>query len=98
MERRVVFEVADVAMVLDFVQHGLAVAIVPPSIVDAPFTQIRLVAIKRHSPFFVTSIATPTHRELGARPVRCCTLPDGWRLVDSAVIAQSRRPTPCVAG
>jgi DNA-binding transcriptional LysR family regulator len=66
IERRVVYEVADVAMVLDFVQHGLAVAIVPPSVVDAPFAQIRLVAIKHHAPLFVTSIATPTHRELGA--------------------------------
>ncbi|PZG18208.1 LysR substrate-binding domain-containing protein, partial [Nonomuraea aridisoli] len=57
------YEVGDFAGVVDFVHHGLAVAIVPPAVVD-PAAGVRLVRVGRPAPRVVMSIAVAADREL----------------------------------
>jgi DNA-binding transcriptional LysR family regulator len=48
-DRNVVFELNDIATLIDFVREGLAVAIIPPSlVVEVP--EISLIPIRRHAP------------------------------------------------
>ncbi|TDD32076.1 LysR family transcriptional regulator, partial [Nonomuraea terrae] len=63
VERTVRYEVGDFAGVVDFVHHGLAVAIVPPAVVD-PWADVRLIRIDRPAPRIVMSIAIAVDREL----------------------------------
>jgi DNA-binding transcriptional LysR family regulator len=62
VERTVHYEVGDMASIVDFVHYGLAIAILPPSVVD-PAADVRVVAIREHAPKFATSIAAPADRE-----------------------------------
>jgi DNA-binding transcriptional LysR family regulator len=59
------YEVADAGTLVDFVHHGLAVAILPALVID-PRAHVRLVPIRRHAPVFTTSIAAAAGRELSA--------------------------------
>jgi DNA-binding transcriptional LysR family regulator len=59
------FEVGDIASSVDFVRHGLGVAIMPPSAAAGDEGLVR-VPIRHHAPEYVFSIASPTSRSLGA--------------------------------
>jgi DNA-binding transcriptional LysR family regulator len=59
------FEVGDIASSVDFVRHGLGVAVMPPSTAASDEGIVR-VPIRHHAPEFVFSIAAPTTRPLGA--------------------------------
>jgi DNA-binding transcriptional LysR family regulator len=60
-DRNVVFEMNDVASLIDFVREGLAVALIPPSLAEqAP--EISLIPIRRHAPTFNTYLAEPKDR------------------------------------
>jgi DNA-binding transcriptional LysR family regulator len=59
------FEVGDIAASVDFVRHGLGVAVMPPSTALGDEGIVR-VPIRHHAPEFVFSIASPTTRPLGA--------------------------------
>ena len=60
-DRNVVFEMNDIASLIDFVREGLAVALLPPSFVeDAP--EISLIPIRRHAPTFNTYLAEAKDR------------------------------------
>ncbi|MFI7612536.1 LysR family transcriptional regulator [Nonomuraea terrae] len=63
VHRTVGYEVGDMASLVDFVHYGLAVAILPPSVVDSA-ADVRLVEIREHAPEFSTSIAIPADRDL----------------------------------
>src|SRR3954447_1702556 len=63
VRRSVAYEVGDLSLTVDFVRHGLAVAIVPPTWADAE--GVAMVAL-RPAPEFTISIAAPADRELGA--------------------------------
>jgi DNA-binding transcriptional LysR family regulator len=65
VERTVRYEVGDMAGIVDFVHYGLAVAILPPAVVD-PAADVRLVTIREHAPTFAISIATSADREVTA--------------------------------
>lgn len=58
--REVRYEINDVASVADFVEQGLAVAVMPPSFVPA-HPDVRVVAVT-DAPAFVVSLATPDER------------------------------------
>lgn len=63
IERRIAYELNDAASIVDFVRHGLAVALLPPSIaVDAG--GLAFVPIARGAPVFTVSLAVAD----GARP------------------------------
>jgi DNA-binding transcriptional LysR family regulator len=65
VRRSVTYEVNDAASLIEFVRHGLAVAMIPPSFAaDVP--AISFVAIRHHAPVFETSIASPANRPLSA--------------------------------
>jgi DNA-binding transcriptional LysR family regulator len=59
------FEVGDIASSVDFVRHGLGVAVMPPSAATGDEGLVR-VPIRHHAPEYVFSIASPTARSLGA--------------------------------
>jgi DNA-binding transcriptional LysR family regulator len=61
VERRIDYEVADVTTVIDFVRHGLAVSIVPATVVGDD-ARISRIPIRRHAPVLTTSVAIPAHR------------------------------------
>ncbi|GAA4587850.1 LysR family transcriptional regulator [Planotetraspora phitsanulokensis] len=63
VERKVHYEVGDMSSIVDFVHYGLAVAVLPPSVVDEA-ADVCLVSISEHAPVFATSIAAPADREL----------------------------------
>lgn len=61
--RTVDYEVNDVTTLLEFVRHGLAVALLPASLIgDMP--EITCVPIRDHPPVFEVSVATPSDRRL----------------------------------
>jgi DNA-binding transcriptional LysR family regulator len=69
--RRVAYEVNDIGTLVDFVRHGLAVSLVPPSYGTHPGPDPRgedvvLVPLRGRVPEFVTSIVTPEDRPVGA--------------------------------
>jgi DNA-binding transcriptional LysR family regulator len=63
--RTIVYEVNDVASVLDFVNNGLAVALIAPSLVIAG-DGVVLVPIRRHAPHFEISVAVASTRRRSA--------------------------------
>ncbi len=65
VRRTVAFEVNDTASMIDFIRHGLAIGLLPPSFVDG-LDGITVVPIRRHVPQFEVAIATPSHRRLSA--------------------------------
>ncbi len=71
LTRRVEFELGDISSVIDFVRHGLAVALVPRSFgasadADADDGDVVLVPLRGDPPEFVTSIVAPASRPLSA--------------------------------
>ncbi|HWT93183.1 MAG TPA: LysR family transcriptional regulator [Solirubrobacteraceae bacterium] len=62
--RRTAYEINDIPSIVDFVEHGLAVAVLPPSFVTATAPAVRLVPIRHHAPLFTTSVATARGRRL----------------------------------
>jgi DNA-binding transcriptional LysR family regulator len=79
LERRVAFEVADVATVLDFVRYGLAVAIVPSWVPD-PTTDVSTIPMRSGAPVLTISLATVAQRDVSA-PCRAL-LSTAGRLAD----------------
>jgi DNA-binding transcriptional LysR family regulator len=63
--RTVTYEVNDTAIVIEFVRHGLALSLLPASMVDVR-EELRLIPIRGRPPEFVTAIATPSNRRLSA--------------------------------
>lgn len=63
--RTVTYVVNDTASVIDFIRHGLALGLLPPSMLDDA-EGIALVPISGRSPEFVTAIATPSSRRPSA--------------------------------
>lgn len=61
LERTVAYEVNDVAGVIEFVQHGLGVALMPPSF-GFGSRDIRFVPVRRPAPVFEISLAIPSGR------------------------------------
>lgn len=62
--RTVTYEINDIPSIVDFVEHGLAVAVLPPSFVTATAPTVSLVPIRHHAPVFTTSVATARGRRL----------------------------------
>jgi DNA-binding transcriptional LysR family regulator len=65
LTRTITYEVNDTASLVGFVRHGLAVAAMPPTLVDARDGLV-LIPIRDHRTEFVTTIATPSNRRLSA--------------------------------
>jgi DNA-binding transcriptional LysR family regulator len=65
LRRNVVYEINDTASIPDFVRHGLAVAIMPPSFAEDA-TGIAFTPIRHHAPVFETSLAAPANRRPSA--------------------------------
>ena len=65
IRREVAYEVNDTASLIDFIRHGLAVGMLPPSFVDG-IDGIAIVPIRRHAPQFQVAVATSSTRRLGA--------------------------------
>ena len=65
LTRTITYEVNDTASLIDFVRHGLAVAMMPPSLVDDR-DGLALIPIRDHPTEFVTAVATPSNRRLSA--------------------------------
>jgi DNA-binding transcriptional LysR family regulator len=63
--RTIVYEVNDVASVVEFVSHGLAVAVIAPSLVVAG-DDVALVPIRRNAPHFEISLAVASTRRPSA--------------------------------
>jgi DNA-binding transcriptional LysR family regulator len=63
--RTVAYEVNDTASMIEFIKHGLAIGLIPPSFVDG-LDGIAIVPVRHHAPHFEVAIATPTGRRLGA--------------------------------
>jgi DNA-binding transcriptional LysR family regulator len=89
LERTVAYEVADLATVLDFVRHGLAVAIVPPSVLD-PDSDLSVMPLGTGAPALTVSLATAAGREVPA-PARAL-LSTARRLIDAG--PPERRSVP----
>lgn len=67
LTRHVEFELGDISSVIDFVRHGLAVALVPRSFgASAGAGDVVLVPLRGDPPEFVTSIVAPASRPLSA--------------------------------
>jgi DNA-binding transcriptional LysR family regulator len=63
--RTVTYELNDTASMIEFIRHGLAVGMLPTSLVDTT-ADIAFVPIRDHPPEFQTAIATPSNRRLSA--------------------------------
>lgn len=61
VRRQVAYEVGDTPSVINLVDHGLGVALLPPSIVP-PGENIRLVPLRGNTPQWEISIALPSNR------------------------------------
>jgi DNA-binding transcriptional LysR family regulator len=59
------YEVNDTATMVGFIRNGLAIGLLPPSLVD-PADEIVFVPIRDSPPAFQTSIASPANRRLSA--------------------------------
>jgi DNA-binding transcriptional LysR family regulator len=65
VRRAVAYEVNDTTSVIEFIRHGLAIGLLPPSFV-AGVDDVATVPIRHHAPQFVVAIATPADRRLSA--------------------------------
>ncbi|MGZ6690043.1 MAG: LysR family transcriptional regulator [Solirubrobacteraceae bacterium] len=65
LNRTITYEVNDTAIVIDFVRHGLALGMLPASLVQSS-DELRLIPIRGRAPQFLTTIATPSNRQLTA--------------------------------
>ena len=65
VRRTIVYEVNDVASVIEFVANGLAVALIAPSLVVAG-DEVALVPLRRHAPHFEISVAVASNRRPSA--------------------------------
>jgi DNA-binding transcriptional LysR family regulator len=65
LERTIVFEVGDMATVLDFVRNGLAVAIAPPWVLD-PASGVSATPIRAGAPVLTLALAMAAQREASA--------------------------------
>jgi DNA-binding transcriptional LysR family regulator len=63
--RTVTYEVNDTATVIDFIRNGLAIGLLPRSLVETT-EEIAFVPIRDHPPQFQTAIAIPANRLLAA--------------------------------
>jgi DNA-binding transcriptional LysR family regulator len=62
--RTITYEVNDSATMVEFIRNGLAVGLMPPSLVETG--DIAFVRIRDHAPEFQTAIAIPANRRLSA--------------------------------
>ena len=65
VRRTVAYEVNDTASVIEFIRHGLAIGMLPPSFVEG-IDGIATVPVRHHAPQFEVAIATPAERRLSA--------------------------------
>jgi DNA-binding transcriptional LysR family regulator len=65
VRRTIVYEVNDVASVIEFVANGLAVALIAPSLLIAG-DEVALVPVRRHAPHFEISVAVASTRRPSA--------------------------------
>jgi DNA-binding transcriptional LysR family regulator len=65
LTRTIAYEVNDTASVIEFVRHGLALGMLPASLIDRS-DELRLIPIRGRAPEFLTAIATPSNRRLTA--------------------------------
>lgn len=65
VSRTVTYEVNDTATMIDFIRNGLAVGLLPRSLVETT-EAIAFVVIRCHPPEFQTAIAVPANRLLAA--------------------------------
>jgi DNA-binding transcriptional LysR family regulator len=65
LTRTIAYEVNDTASVIEFVRHGLALGMLPASLIDRT-DDVRLIPIRGRAPEFLTAIATPSNRRLTA--------------------------------
>jgi DNA-binding transcriptional LysR family regulator len=65
VHRTVTYEVNDTATMVDFIRHGLAIGLLPRSLVET-IEGIAFVPIRDHPPQFQTAIAIPANRLLAA--------------------------------
>jgi DNA-binding transcriptional LysR family regulator len=63
--RTIAYEVNDTAMMIELIRSGLAVGLLPESLVETP-GDIAFVPIRGHPPEFRTAIAVPANRRLSA--------------------------------
>jgi DNA-binding transcriptional LysR family regulator len=63
--RTIAYEVNDTATMVEFIRTGLAVGMLPASLVDNA-DEIAFVPIRNHPPQFRTAIAIPANRRLSA--------------------------------
>lgn len=64
--RTIAYEVNDTAAVADFVAHGLAVSLMPPSHAVATTGELVFVPLRGRAPRFETAVVTPAQRRVGA--------------------------------
>lgn len=66
IERTIAYEVNDTAAVADFVAHGLAVSLMPPSHSVAEPGTVVFVPLRGRAPCFEIAVVTPAERRVGA--------------------------------
>jgi DNA-binding transcriptional LysR family regulator len=65
VSRTITYEVNDTATIVEFISHGLAIGMLPASLVGNA-SDISFVAIRDHPPEFKTAVAIPANRRLSA--------------------------------
>jgi len=65
VSRTITYEVNDTASLIEFVRHGLALSMMPASLVDDR-DELRLIPLRGRVPEFRTAIVTPSNRRLTA--------------------------------
>ncbi|MGO9794419.1 MAG: LysR family transcriptional regulator [Solirubrobacteraceae bacterium] len=63
--RTIAYEVNDTATMIEFIRNGLAIGMLPRSLVETT-TELAFVPIRDHPPQFHTAIAAPANRQLSA--------------------------------
>jgi DNA-binding transcriptional LysR family regulator len=63
--RAITYEVNDTATMVEFIRNGLAIGLLPPSLVEAT-GDIAFVPVRDHPPKFQTAIAAPANRRPSA--------------------------------
>ena len=66
IERTIAYEVNDTAAVAEFVAHGLAVSLMPPSHSVAAAGELAFVPLRGRAPCFETALIAPADRRVGA--------------------------------